>query len=145
MALSAFLGAACLAVVAHVASGCQPGRQPICACLAATPVLVVQAWPDGGSVAGAYVSVTGEANGTMSCQPQGDADTFCSWSYPTRPPETQGVYDCSLHITAPGYETIDVPATIAYTVDNRSAECACATSTLSPSTVTLVSVSDGGA
>lgn len=89
--------------------------------------LVVTAATDGGVMSGVEVTVSGPATGTMLCQPYDGVTTVCRWPFYT---VTEGSY--SLLVTAPGFQAVNVSATLAIT----HGSC-CEPGSLEPSTVTL--------
>jgi len=117
----------------HSVVGCaSAGDSPPCpySCLAAHLgiVLDVTGATDGGPVSGADATLSGPITVTMSCEPNGTA-TVCRWP---GGPVTAGTY--SLLVTAPGFQSANVSATITVTPDPR---CGCEWATIQPSRVTL--------
>lgn len=81
-----------------------------------------------GPVSGVAATLSGPQSEMMLCEPNGTA-TACTWP---SGPVTAGNY--SLQVTAPGFQSVIVSATIAVTPDPL---CGCVGATLEPSAVTL--------
>ncbi len=105
--------------------------------------LVVTAAADGGALSGVNATLSsavtdgdamtgveaGSTTVTMSCESNNGA-MVCDW--PSSGYPIAGTY--SLLVTAPGFRSANVSATLTYTPDPR---CGCGMDTLQPSTVTL--------
>jgi hypothetical protein len=109
------------------ASGDGEGGEPCpFSCPAPNLAIAVQP-PGGGMVPGAEATLTGPATVTLSCGPNGPKWTGC-FSEPG--PVIAGTY--SLLVTAPGFESIDVTATV-----TTESDCGCTFAALEPPEVTL--------
>ena len=100
--------------------------------------------PDG-LVAGAAIAFSGDAGtAAATCQvDQVDDVTYCSWSNPG--PQDIGSYSGSLKVSAPGYRSVEVPATITVAPYLPSgSDCDCRFASMIPSTVALEPDLDGG-
>ena len=91
-------------------------------------VLAVTSAADGGIVNGVEATLTGPQTEAMSCEPNVTA-TSCTWP---PGPVTAGSY--ALEVTAAGFQSRNVSATVTVTPDPH---CGCVNATLQPSTVTL--------
>ena len=112
-----------------------------CGCANEASPLTVQAALDAGPISGVAATLIGQDGWSepMMCVAEYWGVTDCSWSSWALP---AGGYAASLEVTAPGYATTNVPATI--TVDSTSGGCSCHGSSLTPSAVTLQPALDGG-
>ena len=81
---------------------------------------------DGGTVSSVEVTFSGPTTGTMLCEPN-DGVMVCRW-----PSEPLTVGSYSLLVSAPGFQSVNVAATVAIS----SGSC-CENGSLDPSTVTL--------
>src|SRR5450759_671728 len=122
-----------LAVSGIAISGCGAGKRcPIgCPATYMSIVLLVMSSPDGGAVSDVGVAFSGPSTGSMQCKAE-DTATACWW--PSEP-VIEGTY--LLEISAPGYKTAKVDATMAIIPDPQ---CGCTGAELKPSEVTLDSV-----
>jgi hypothetical protein len=89
---------------------------------------------DGGSLAGANVSFSGETVGTMACGPvTGAADLeFCRW------PSSPALGNYQFQVSAVGYQTAEIGVTV-----TQWTGC-CAGPVWNPIAATLFPVGDGG-
>ena len=133
---------ALLGLAVAAAGGCSSSA-PCCPATYGGTALNVVAVPDG-PVAGVTVGFSGDAgNAAVTCQvDQSDEVTYCTWSNPG--PEDPASYSCSLTVSAPGFRSVQVPATIIFTAYTSGSDCDCHFASLNPSTVALEPASDGG-
>ena len=98
---------------------------PVSACPAASFFLDVTNARDGGQVTGVEATLSGPTTKTMPCEPRG-TEAVCFGGAPV----TAGSY--SLQVTAPGFQSVNVPATVTLT-----SGCGCQSAMLQPSTLAL--------
>ena len=94
-----------------------------------TIYLDVSAASDAGAISGVEATLSGPAMVTMSCDQRG-AVTVCRWPSDIYT-VTAGSY--SLAVSAPGFQTANVSATVTL----GTTDCGCVPATLEPSTVIL--------
>ena len=92
-------------------------------------VLTVSKGDRGATLEGAKATLTGPTTVAMSCAPNGSV-TSCSW-----PPGQVIAGTYSLLVTAPGFRSRSLSATVSVTADSY---CGCTVAALQPSAVTLV-------
>ena len=119
-----------IALMVQSYCGCQDNAPCPGSCPAAYAgiYLGVTAATDGGAMSSVEATLSGPTTVTMSCESRGTV-TDCIWP---SAPLTTGNY--SLQVTAPGFQSANVSATLAVTHDPR---CGCDQATLQPSAVTL--------
>ena len=124
-------------------SGCDLRSPCECPATYIGVALGVVAVPDG-PIAGVAVGFTcDDGNAAVACQEdQIYQVTSCLWSNPG--PETTGNHACSLIVSAPGYQPVQVPATITVNAGTPGEGCDCGGARLDPPTIALEPVSDGG-
>jgi len=133
---------ALLSLAVAATGGCS--SPPCCPPTYMGTALNVVAVPDG-PIAGVVVGFSGDAgNAAVACQVDQVVEvTYCSWS--NAGPEDTVSYSCSLTVSAPGYRSIDVPATITLNAYMPGgSDCDCRFASLNPSTVALEPAADGG-
>jgi hypothetical protein len=117
-----------LTLAVTLLASCSSSSQIPCECPAPSVSIVVLE-PDGGQLSGVAATLSGPTTVTLTSTPAtGGIDCESPPGF-----ETAGTY--TLMITAPGFQQVDMAATV--TVTHGSSSCGCTVATVQPSTVTL--------
>jgi len=123
-----------------VTSACSRG--PTCSYCPAfdSVVFSVISAADGGVVSGVQATMSGPTTATMSCSSNNDG-AWCQWPDEAAPDASVPVLAAgsyTLQVTAPGFKTTTVTATVTYSPAAPADDCpGCAGFGVQPSTVTL--------
>jgi hypothetical protein len=125
------LGGLVLGAWMSALAGCQ-NCEPECASPSGQTFFVVTT---PTVVTGLQATLTGPVTVNMDCSPDAP-QTYCTWP-PYSTAVTAGSY--SLQVSAPGYQTTTVPATVTL----GAGGCGCTAASFEPSTVTITAADAG--